>query len=152
MGPVILKSIILNSRNVLSNIINEVYDFSIKISLYRHCDMFLKKKHTHLLHLIPFVLLQSHLLLCWHGFCDVSVTLCNSRVTLSKKMLDVHPRSDSTELAKAFPIAANAMLISFYTQRLFHLLSVWWKLQVPVRQHTPTSKPMFRPSFRDSKM
>ena len=31
-----------------------------------------------------FVLLQSHLLLCWHGFCDVSVTLCKVSITLSK--------------------------------------------------------------------
>ena len=33
------------------------------------------------------------LLLCWHSFCDVIVTLCNVSVTF----LDVHPRSDSTE-------------------------------------------------------
>ena len=26
----------------------------------------------------PFVLLQSNLLLCWHGFCDVNVTLSKS--------------------------------------------------------------------------
>ena len=32
----------------------------------------------------PFALLQSHLLLCWHGFCDVSVTFSNASVTLSK--------------------------------------------------------------------
>ena len=40
-----------------------------------------------------FVLLQSHLLLCWHGFYDVSVTLCN----------DVRTRNDSTELAVTDP-------------------------------------------------
>ena len=39
---------------------------------------------------------QSHLLLFWYGFCDISVTLCNDGVTLSKKILDIHPRSDST--------------------------------------------------------
>ena len=41
--------------------------FSIK---YHYSDVLLKKKT----HLKPFVLLQSHLLLCY-GFCDVSVTL-----------------------------------------------------------------------------
>ena len=36
--------------------------------------------------------------LCWNGFCDVSVTLYNVSVTLSKWMHNVHPRSVSTEL------------------------------------------------------
>ena len=44
------------------------------------------------------------MLLYWHGFCDVSVTLCDVSFTLSKKTLDVHPRFDSTELAEAVPI------------------------------------------------
>ena len=52
-----------------------------------------------------FALLQSHLLLCWHGFCDVSATLWNVSVTLSKWILDVQPRYDSTKLAEAVPIA-----------------------------------------------
>ena len=42
-------------------------------------------------------LLQSHFLLCQHGFCDVSVTLWNVSVALTKQILDVHPWSDSTE-------------------------------------------------------
>ena len=50
--------------------------------------------HTHLL----------FLLLCWHGFCDFSVALCNASVTLSKQILDLHPMSDTTELAEAVPI------------------------------------------------
>ena len=37
------------------------------------------------------------LLLCKHGFCDVSVTF-------DKYALDVHPRSDFKELAEAVPI------------------------------------------------
>ena len=51
--------------------INELYVvfFSIK---YRFSDILLRK---HKLHFQPFVLLQPHLLLCLHGFCDVSVTL-----------------------------------------------------------------------------
>ena len=55
--------------------------FSIKYH-YSDCysDILFRK---HILNLQLFVLLQSHLLLCWHGFCDVSVTL-------SKKILDVH--------------------------------------------------------------
>ena len=32
-----------------------------------------------------------------------SVTLCDNSVTLSKYNLDVHPRSDSTELIEAVP-------------------------------------------------
>ena len=44
------------------------------------------------------------LLLYWHGFFDVSVTLCDVSITLSKQTLDVHPRSDSTYLAEAVPI------------------------------------------------
>ena len=48
------------------------------------------------------------MLLCKHGFCDVSVTLYNISVTLSpalsKKILDDHPWSDYTELAEAAPI------------------------------------------------
>ena len=57
------------------NRINEIDGFSIK---YRYSDILLKKNP------INFILLQSHLLLCRHGFCDVSVTLCNASVTLSK--------------------------------------------------------------------
>ena len=34
----------------------------------------------------PFVLLQSHLLLCKHGFCDISVTLYKVSVTLSSAL------------------------------------------------------------------
>ena len=58
-----------------------------------------------------FALLQSHLLLCWHGCCDVSATLWNVSVTLSKWILDVQPRSDSTELAEAVPIAERGSTI-----------------------------------------
>ena len=75
------------------------YYFSKKC---RYSDLFYWKKNT--LHLLPFVLLQSHLLLCWHGLCDVIVQLCNGSVTLSKYIIDVHPRSDSAELAEAVPI------------------------------------------------
>ena len=66
------------------NIINEVYDFSIKYRFIVVC------------------FLQSHLLLCWHDFCDVSIRLYNVSVTLSshalsKQILYVHPWSESTE-------------------------------------------------------
>ena len=36
---------------------------------------------------MPFVLLQPHLLLCWHGFCAVSITLCYVIVRLSLALL-----------------------------------------------------------------
>ena len=52
----------------------------------------------------PFVLMQSHLLLYWHGFYDVSVTLCEVIITLSKYTRVIHLRSDSTELDEAVPI------------------------------------------------
>ena len=52
----------------------------------------------------PFVLMQSHLLLYRHGFYDVSVTLCEVIITLSKYTRDIHLRSDSTELDEAVPI------------------------------------------------
>ena len=52
--------------------------YSIK---YCYSDILLKnKKQTY----NSFFLLQSHLLLCWHGFCDISVTLCKVSITLSK--------------------------------------------------------------------
>ena len=51
--------------------------------------------------------LQSHLLLYWHGSYDVSVTLSN-------QTLDVHPRSDSTELPEAVPIIID---IHVYTNK-----------------------------------
>ena len=51
-------------------------------------------------------MLQSHLLLCWHGFCDVRVTLCNVIVMLSKLILHVHLRSE-LELAEAVLIELN---------------------------------------------
>ena len=47
-------------------------------------------------------MLQSHLLLS--GFFEASVTLCIYSVTLSKYILDVHPTSDSMEIAEAVPI------------------------------------------------
>ena len=50
------------------------------------------------------VSLPLRLLLCWHSYCDVSVTLCNISVTLSKQILNEHPRSDYTELTEAVPI------------------------------------------------
>ena len=53
---------------------------------YRYSDKFIEKSY-------------------WHGVCDVNVTLCYVSVTLSKYILDVHPRSDTTELAEAVPIA-----------------------------------------------
>ena len=62
--------------------------------------------------LYPFVPLQSNLLLYWHhGFCDVSVTLCDVIVMFSKKTLDVHPRSDSTVLVEAVPNAETTVYI-----------------------------------------
>ena len=77
-------------KSLISRIMKFMY-FSIK---YRNSDIILKKTT---LYLKPFVLLQSHLLLCWNGFCDISVPLCYVSVTLSKKILDIHPRSDSME-------------------------------------------------------
>ena len=51
---------------------------------------------------VSFAAITFVMVLAW--FPDVNVTLCNVSVTLSKKILDVHPRSDSAELAKAVPI------------------------------------------------
>ena len=42
--------------------------------------------------------------LYWHDFCGARVTSCNVNVTLSKWILDVHPRSESTYLATAVPM------------------------------------------------
>ena len=42
------------------------------IDRINECSDILLKKHK--LHLKHYVMLQSHLLLCWHGFCDASVT------------------------------------------------------------------------------
>ena len=76
--------------------------FSIK---YGNSDIILKKTT---LYLKPFVLLQSHLLLCWNGFCDISVPLCYVSVTLSKKILDSRFQGlipwNSMELAEAVQI------------------------------------------------
>ena len=52
--------------------INEDYFFSIK---YRY-SIFFYEVYCGMLQ--PFVSLQSNLLLCWHGFCDVNVTLSKS--------------------------------------------------------------------------
>ena len=71
------------------------------------------------------MLLQSRLLLCWHGFCDLSVTLCNISITLSKYILDVHPRSDATELAEAVLIALMTINASVY---VFHIKKEFKKL------------------------
>ena len=74
-------------------------------------------------------LLQSHLFLCWYGFCDVSVTLCNVSVTLSKKLIDVHPRSDSTEFTEAVPIEdLQCSRISFLSPN--SLISNFDKVQI----------------------
>ena len=61
------------------------------------------------------------MILCYHGFCDVSATLYNVNVTLllalSKYILDVHPGLISrkfAELAEAVPIALSVYVkISF---------------------------------------
>ena len=79
--------------------------FSINITIYRY---FTGKKP---INFIYNHLLQLRLLLCWHSHCGVSFALCNVRVKLSKKILDVHPKSDSIELAEAVPID---WLICFY--------------------------------------
>ena len=60
--------------------------FSIKS---RYSDIFIEKI---IISFITACFVASHLLLCWHGFRYVSVTLYNVSV-----FLDVHPRSDSTE-------------------------------------------------------
>ena len=78
--------------NYSVNRIHEVYAFSIT---YRFSDILLKKKTPkqqlnlmYIYHLMeccePFVSLQSNLSLYWHGFCDISVTLCYVSSTLSK--------------------------------------------------------------------
>ena len=88
--------------------INEVYVFSIK---YHYSDISFK----------PFLLLQSHLLLCKHGFFDASVMLYNVSVTLSpaipKKILDVHPWSDSMEFCGIGRGSSNCL------QTCMHMLS-----------------------------
>ena len=50
------------------------------------------------------------MLFCLLGFCDAGVTLCNVSITLSKLILNVHPRSDSTELAEAVSIMMDLSL------------------------------------------
>ena len=60
----------------LTSRINEVY---VCVFFFQKNIAILKKKHE--VHLQLFVLLQSHLLLCYYGFCDV--TLYNVSVTLS---------------------------------------------------------------------
>ena len=60
--------------------------------------------------LVPRLAIIEILPLCWHGLCDIGVTLCNVSGTLSKKILDVHPRSESTELSEAVPIGTNTTL------------------------------------------
>ena len=57
--------------------------------------------------LYRFVSLQ---MLYWYGFCDVSVTLYDFSVLLSKETLNVHPRSDSKELAEVAPIVVKMVL------------------------------------------
>ena len=49
-------------------------------------------------------------MLYWYGFCDVSVTLYDFSVLLSKETLNVHPRSDSKELAEVAPIVVKMVL------------------------------------------
>ena len=98
----------------LISIINEVYAFSIKC---RYSDILLKEHTLHILK--PFVLLQSHLLFCEHGFCDVSVTLYNVSVTLSSALSKyilvyirgLNPRNFA-ELAEIVPIERLARLLS----------------------------------------
>ena len=63
----------------------------------------------------PFVSMQSHLLLYWHGFCDVSVTLCEVIITLSKYTREVHLRSDSMELDESVRIE-----VRFWHEPLFN--------------------------------
>ena len=64
---------------------------------------------------MPIVLLQSHLLLCEHSFCDVSVTLYIVSVTLSPRssmyIRGLIPRKFA-ELAEAFPIDLVAIELS----------------------------------------
>ena len=69
--------------------INEVYFFH-KISL-QHLPFYVVYCGI----LQPFVSLQSNLLLCWHGFCDVNVTLSKSM----KSRPSMYAEVDSTELA-----------------------------------------------------
>ena len=76
--------------------------FSIK---YCYSDILLNK---HKLHLKPFVY-------CNHTcYCVRMVTLCNVSVTLLKQILDVPPRSDSTELSEAVSIGLIHLLTSLY--------------------------------------
>ena len=68
-------------------IISVAYVFSpVKIDYSDHPKSFVGRKvsifflyDVYCGMLQPFVSLQSNLLLCWHGFCDVNVTLSKSR-------------------------------------------------------------------------
>ena len=74
--------------------------FSIK---YQHSDILLKNNFIYK----RFVLLQSHLLLCWHGFCDVSVTYVTPASRYQSRS-SMYVRGlipgNSRELAEAVPI------------------------------------------------
>ena len=88
------------------NSINEVYVFSIK---YRY---FIEKNIIFIYSILwnvvlPFVSLQSTLLLYWPGFCDVSITLCDS----IKLDLNVHPRSNFMELAEKVLIESQVVVM-----------------------------------------
>ena len=64
--PSYVGSALLKSITMIISRINEVDVFSIK---YRYSDILLNKQNS----FAPFVSLQSHLLLCKHGFCDVTL-------------------------------------------------------------------------------
>ena len=66
---------------------------------------------------VTVVSMQS-ILLYRHGFRDVSVTLSGVSVILLKYTLNVHPRSDSTELAEAVPIDLTAVKLKQERYRL----------------------------------
>ena len=91
-------------------------------------------------------------LLYWHGFCDVSVTLYNVNVTLSpalsKKILDVHPWSDSTEfrgIGEAVPIGCFNLIVflvlfSCCCSELFPRGVMGWSVTFPDHTYLPLIK------------
>ena len=102
--------------------------FSIK---YRYRNILLKK---HKLHLLPFALLQSHLLLCWHGFCDVSICVSNAhtpRNTLSKssgrgkEILLWSFAQNESDIKLNFVLYSSA-----YTQKFSSNISLYWEANI----------------------
>ena len=78
VGSALLKSIILIIRKSFISRINEVFPIKYRYSIFFFTTFIVKRWN------------QSNLLLCWHGFCDVNVTLSKSvksRPSVRKRLI-----------------------------------------------------------------